>query len=34
MEIDVSLPQFTLYKFIFTPALTSMQLVESVPAPG
>lgn len=34
MEIDVSLPQFTLWKFIFTPALTSLQLVESVPAPS
>lgn len=34
MEIDMSLPPFTLWKFIFTPALTSLQLVESVPAPS
>ena len=34
VEIGVSLPQFTLWKFIFTPALTSLQLVESVPVPS
>lgn len=34
MEIDVSLPQFTLWKSIFNPALTSLQLVGSMPAPS